>query len=115
MATEASKQSSCGSWEGGEHICIYIYTYVYMHTFSFLYLSILIYAIMSHPVYHRAPKQSDPRAETLLTEVPAFKRSPAGEGPNIELGPSGTNQLILKFEELIEFLLYLKAALLVIF
>ena len=32
----------------------------------------------------------------------------------IELGPSGTNQLILKYEELVECLLCLEAALLVI-
>ena len=30
-----------------------------------------------------------------------------GEGSNFELGPSGTNQLILKIEEPIELLLYL--------
>ena len=28
----------------------------------------------------------------------------SGEGANIELGPSGTNQLLLKYEELVEFI-----------
>ena len=41
LATEASRQSSCGSWEGGEHIDIYIYIYTYMYIYMYAHFSSL--------------------------------------------------------------------------
>ena len=54
------------------------------------------------------------RADGANSLIPGslFQAIVWGEGPNIELGPSGTNSLLLKYERPVECLLYLEAALL---
>ena len=61
------------------------------------------------PKGHGIKRTEGPNSLIPGTRFNAIAR---GEGPNIELGRSGTNSLLVKYEEPVECLLYLEAALL---
>ena len=91
----------------------------YIDTYIHTYLPTYVHACMHYITWqycrtrftkgHGIKRAEGPNSLISGTRSKAIAR---GEGPNIELRPSGTNSLLLKYEEPVECLLYLEAALL---